>query len=1176
MGAIASKVSCITMPKFFVAMTALLLLLLPYSTDAAARSSTPALSILHSFGSAGNSGVDPVASLIQGADGSIYGTTANGGSAGGGTVFSMTSSFVVTTLHSFGDGSVANDGTDPAAGLVQGTDRNFYGTTAVGGSAGGGTVFRMTPSGTVSILHSFGDGSVANDGTNPAASLIQDKDGSFYGTTAKGGSAGDGTVFQMTSSGAVTILHSFNDGSVANDGTNPAAALIQGTDGNFYGTTDDGGSAGDGTVFQITASGGVTILHSFNDGSVANDGTNPAAGLIQGTDGNFYGTTENGGSAGVGTVFNMTPSFVVTTLHSFGDGTTLSDGSNPRAPLVQGSDGNLSGTTSNGGSSPAPGAGTVFRMAVSGVVTILHSFGNVQNDGRVPDAGLIQGSDGSFYGTTYGGGSSSGGGSVFEMSPSGSVAIVHSFGATDDGNFPEAPPIQGKDGSFYGTTDLGGSEGAGTVFRMTSAGVVTILHSFGDGTVANDGWNPSAGLIQASDGNFYGTTTELGQGLFRMTELGVVTTVHSFGDGTVANDGNDCEAVLIQGSDGSLYGTTNLGGSANDGTLFSMTLSGTVIILHSFGDGSVVNDGTNPLAGLIQGKDGSFYGTTQQGGSAGQGTIFQMTSSGAVTILHSFGDGSVVNDGNAPQASLIQGSDGSFYGTTPQGGSAGDGTVFKMTSSGSVTILHSFDDGSVTNDGIRPDAGLVQGTDGNLYGTTSTGGSAGNGTAFKMTPAGSVTILHSFDDGSIAHDGFDPEAGLIQGTDGNFYGTTTQGGSGNDGTVFRLSGAPQLTASVALASSQNPAALGQLITFAVTVTAAAPASGTPTGTITFLDGTAALGARTLANGQAAFSTPILTSGTHTITAHYSGDTMFAPGQVALTQIVWKAWLPADIAVGADNRCRVLWSNPDGRAVLWSLDRTSGNYTQGPVFGPFDGGAWHAARIACGSDGISHVLWNKADGTLSLWWLNANNTFQTNMVYGPFASWVATDIAVGSDNLTRILWTNVNDGRAVVWSVNASGVASNNTNFYGPYTGYTAVALACGSDGLSRLIWANPLGIASLWIMNVQNQYQSSTIFGPYTGWIPTDIDVGSDDLARVLWTNTVDGRAIVWSVNATGTPTNNQNFDGPFNGYTAQHVACGTDGFTRLTWLRGDGTLSFWHMSSENIMLTFNIYGPYL
>ena len=380
--------------------------------------------------------------------------------------------------------------------------------------------------------------------------------------------------------------------------------------------------------------------------------------------------------------------------------------------------------------------------------------------------------------------------------------------------------------------------------------------------------------------------------------------------------------------------------------------------------------------------------------------------------------------------------------------------------------------------------------------------------------------------------------------------------------------------SMALTSSQNPSVAGLAVSFVATVTAAAPATGTPTGTVTFKDGTTTLGVLSLVNGVAGFSTSSLASGSQTITVAYSGDSTFGSAQATLTQIVSNLWLPTDVSVGADDLARVLWSNPDGRALLWSIDRTSGNYTQGPIFGPYDGGVWHATKIASGADGVSHILWNKGDGTLSLWWVNANNTLQKSMVYGPFNGWTATDIAVGNDKLIRILWT-CTDGRAVVWSVDANGNASNNTNFYGPYAGYTAVALACGSDGLTRLVWANPLGFASLWIMNEANVQESFTLFGPYTGWIPTDLDVGSDDLARLLWTNVNDGRAVVWSVDKSGSPTNNTNFYGPYAGYSATHVACGSDGYTRLMWLNGNAVMSFWHMSSENTMLTFNIYGPY-
>jgi uncharacterized repeat protein (TIGR03803 family) len=396
-----------------------------------------------------------------------------------------------TVLHSFGDGSVANDGQVPDAGLIQASDGNFYGTTYHGGSVGGGTVFKITPSGAVTILHSFFDGSVANDGGDPVAGLIQASDGNLYGTTSEGGSADNGTVFKITPSGTVTIIHSFLDGSVANDGAGPDAGLIQASDGNFYGTTEYGGSAGWGTVFKIAPSGAVTILHSFGDGSVANDGWYPCGGLIQASDGNFYGTTWYGGSADWGTVFKITPSGTVTILHSFGDGSVANDGWYPFAGLIQASDGNFYGATWYGGSTAVAGEdygngwGTVFKITPSGTVTILHSFGDgsVANDGCEPFAGLIQASDGNFYGTTAGGGSAENG-TVFKITPSGAVTILHSFGdgsVANDGWRPEAVLIQASDGNFYGATVWGGSTGIndgwgyGTVFRITmnSAGTQT-------------------------------------------------------------------------------------------------------------------------------------------------------------------------------------------------------------------------------------------------------------------------------------------------------------------------------------------------------------------------------------------------------------------------------------------------------------------------------------------------------------------------------------------------------------------------------------------------------------------------------------------------------------------------------------------------------------------------------
>jgi len=392
-------------------------------------------------------------------------------------------------LHDFSDGSVPNDGNGAWASLIQGTDGNFYGTTVATDSETTGIAYEITAQGEDSVLHTFSDSSVPNVGRGSYASLVQSS-GNFYGTTCYGGNGGGG-VFEMTSAGVVTLLHLFGDGTVTNDGSSPFAPLILATDGNFYGTTDIGGSAGKGTVFRITPLGAVTILHSFGDGSVANDGANPRCALVQASDGSFYGTNYNGGTANQGFVFKMIVqgnTATMTILHSFGDGSVPNDGLQPQAPLIQASDGNFYGDTYQGGT---VNEGALFKMTPQGVVTILHNCldGSVQNDAYALSAGLIQGSDGNFYGTCpYGGGQgpSSNGGSLFRMTPQGVVTILHAFGSiTDDGTEPYAPVVQGSDGSFYGTTLYGGTTtiglvpGYGTVFKLALINAPTFTSAAG-------------------------------------------------------------------------------------------------------------------------------------------------------------------------------------------------------------------------------------------------------------------------------------------------------------------------------------------------------------------------------------------------------------------------------------------------------------------------------------------------------------------------------------------------------------------------------------------------------------------------------------------------------------------------------------------------------------------------
>jgi uncharacterized repeat protein (TIGR03803 family) len=340
------------------------------------------------------------------------------------------------------------------------------------------------------------------------------------------------------------------------------------------------------------------------------------------------------------------------------------------------------------------------------------------------------------------------------------------------GSNPNGGLVQATDGNFYGTTEVFSYEGAGTVFEVTQAGVLTSLYTFGGVT---DGGVPTAGLVQASNGSFYGTTSCCGVNgnygtVFEITAVGALTTLHSF-DGT---DGSAPAAGLVQGTNGDFYGTTEGGGKYDYGTVFRVTSAGKFTMLHGF----VGTDGKNPVGALVQGSNGNFYGTTNAGG-AGYGTVFEITSAGKLTTLHSFD----YSDGNGPYGGLVLGTDGNLYGTTEGGGANSDGTLFVITPSGTLNVLHNFCSSPNCTDGNGPQGALIQATDGNFYGTTTTGGMYGDGTAFEITPAGALTTLYSFNlsDGSL------PQDGLLQATDGNLYGTTFSGGTYSGGTAFQLS-----------------------------------------------------------------------------------------------------------------------------------------------------------------------------------------------------------------------------------------------------------------------------------------------------------------------------------------------------------------------------------------------------
>ena len=361
-----------------------------------------------------------------------------------------------TVLHNF---TGSPDGSLPYGSLIRDQAGNLYGTTETGGASGAGTVFKVSKSGTLTVLYSFTGGS---DGANPFAELLRDAAGNFYGTTANGGTSGVGTVFKLSKSGKETVLHSFAGGTT--DGCFPYGGLLQDTAGNFYGTTEVCGASGVGTVFKLSKTGKETILHSFAGGS--SDGEFPSfTTLIMDTKGNLYGVAEQGGSSNLGVVYKLSKAGKLTILHSFAGGT--SDGCDVFGTPFMDTVGNLYGTANACGSS---GAGMVWKVSQKGKETVLHNFTPGPSDGSEPVAGVIMDAKGNLYGSTYQGGSANLG-TVYKLNKKGTISLLHTFTGTD-GDYLYAGVLRDASGNLYGTTLYGGSghecnNSCGTVWQIT-------------------------------------------------------------------------------------------------------------------------------------------------------------------------------------------------------------------------------------------------------------------------------------------------------------------------------------------------------------------------------------------------------------------------------------------------------------------------------------------------------------------------------------------------------------------------------------------------------------------------------------------------------------------------------------------------------------------------------------
>jgi len=639
----------------------------------------------------------------------------------------------------------------------------------------------------------------------PIGALVEGTNGSLYGASEEGGQFGVGTVFRLNKDGSqFAVIMSFQG--TNGDGSSPWGGLLLASNGFLYGTTHSGGDSNAGTIFRIDHGGSnYAIIKSFT--GATNDAASPASTLMQASNGQLYGTTVSGGAYNLGTVFSLNPDgsgFAV--LKSFAGG--ANDGARPRVALVQGTNGLLFGTTASGGIS---NIGTIFTLHLDGGgFTLVRSFSGGSNDGSTPWAELLLATNNILYGATAMGGSNNVG-TVFQIGQDGEgYSLITSFTGGDPTGYFGAGPVylmQAANGLIYGTTENAGTYTNGTLFRFSPDGSgYTILKQFG--STASDGAEPTGTLLQASDGALYGVARSGGWidvdetthgTAFRIDLDGNDYTVIWHFSGT-GGDGTWPEGPVVEGTNGSLCGVTQEGGAYDQGTIFKVNRDGSgYILLKSFA-GTNLNpnlpEGASPSAGLLVGPDGALYGTTScdytyqrlygnayqtwySSISIGHGVIFRINADGTgYQILKRF-LGS--DDGGDPYGGLTLATNGLLYGANIRGGPNGYGVIFRFERSGSgFTVLTNFSNNSI---GFQCMGGMMQASDGALYGTAVAGGTGGVGTVFTLGLDGrGFRAIKSFDGGNGSY----PHERLIQGLDGALYGSTSQGGNRSGGTLFKL------------------------------------------------------------------------------------------------------------------------------------------------------------------------------------------------------------------------------------------------------------------------------------------------------------------------------------------------------------------------------------------------------
>lgn len=735
--------------------------------------------VLHSFQKPGTQVIAP---LLLHSDGNFYGVASANGAFAAGTVFKMTPTGTLTTIFAFDD----VNGAGPTAKLVEGTDNALYGTASSGGANGFGVAFKLTTGGTFTKLVDFTGTSGGARGSVPHGLMLH-PDGNFYGVTQGGGTGGFGTVFKMTSAGMVTTLVDFTGSTGARPGSEPVGPLVaSGT--LLYGVTKLGGTAGLGVLYEISTTGTWRSLGEFSGTTGTRAGSNPAGGLFfNSSDGALYGTTEFGGTNSFGVAFKITTaaSPVYTVLRHFADLT----GSQPAGTLVRGADGLLYGATSLGGSS---GFGTLYKITTAGTHTVLANLTGEAGvaPGSSTRGGLSIGADGAFHGLSSAGGSGNLG-AFFRVTSAGVFTSLSSLSLAQ-GWMPSGAPVASGTGSLLFPVAAGGSGGGGNVMSVTTTGTVSIAAALG-GTL---GSYADGALRAAGGGTFYGVTAKGGSSARGTTYRYIAGTGASLLVAHVTSSGSLAEGALTPGADGLYYGVGREGGASSRGAIFKVTTAGVRTRIVSLTGTAGAAPGGRPRGPLVLAADGNFYGLTEDGGNANVGVIYRLTSSGVYSALMHF----TATGARSPQGGFVIGADGLLYATTGAGGAADQGTLIRFNPlTNALDVIGEFTGTGGAVPGSLPGGELLVGSDGAIYGLTLLGGASGEGTVFRYTSSTGLQTLVQFtgiggaNPGSAADTdgaGLIVSGGLAFGSDGLLYGVASSGGANGGGVVFRLTITP--------------------------------------------------------------------------------------------------------------------------------------------------------------------------------------------------------------------------------------------------------------------------------------------------------------------------------------------------------------------------------------------------